>query len=174
MLGLKLIHVSKRSPRWAPVNKWNLHWKVYNSHWNIFQVAFPRSIVPFTIVCAMGLVSLRPRSRLCVRRSAWNGRIVSVLISWRMTPPGGIHTAGFTWTRSLWYQLTIPIIMPNWAERVGTLYRAHTAGGSYDDIIKWKLFPRHWPFVRGIHRSPVNSPHKGQWRGALMFSVICA
>ena len=31
-----------------------------------------------------------------------------------------------------------------------------------------------WPFVRGIHRSPVNSPHKGQWRGALMFSLICA
>ena len=24
-------------------------------------------------------------------------------------------------------------------------------------------FPRHWPFVRGIHRSPVNAPHKGQW-----------
>ena len=33
--------------------------------------------------------------------------------------------------------------------------------------------PRYWPFVRGIHRSPVNSPHKGQWRGALMFSLIC-
>ena len=27
--------------------------------------------------------------------------------------------------------------------------------------------------ARGIHRSPVNSPHKGQWRGALMFSLIC-
>ena len=26
----------------------------------------------------------------------------------------------------------------------------------------------------GIHRSPVNSPHKGQWRGALRFSLICA
>ena len=25
-----------------------------------------------------------------------------------------------------------------------------------------------------IHRSPMNSPHKGQWRGALMFSLICA
>ena len=25
----------------------------------------------------------------------------------------------------------------------------------------------------GIHRSPVNSPHKDQWRGALMFSLIC-
>ena len=28
--------------------------------------------------------------------------------------------------------------------------------------------------VRGIHRSLVNSPHKGQWYGALMFSLICA
>ena len=43
----------------------------------------------------------------------------------------------------------------------------------HDDVIKWKLFPRHWPFMRGIYRSPVNSPHKGQWRGALMFSLIC-
>ena len=39
----------------------------------------------------------------------------------------------------------------------------------HDDVIKWKPFPRYWPFVPGIHQSPVNSPHKGQWRGALMF-----
>ena len=45
---------------------------------------------------------------------------------------------------------------------------------NHDDVIKWKHFPRYWPFVRGIHRSTVNSPHKGQWRGALMFSLICA
>ena len=44
----------------------------------------------------------------------------------------------------------------------------------HDDVIKWKHFPRYWPFVRGIHRWPVNSPYKGQWRGALMFSLICA
>ena len=44
----------------------------------------------------------------------------------------------------------------------------------HDDVIKWKHFPRYWPFVRGIRRSPVNSPRKGQWRGALMFSLICA
>ena len=43
----------------------------------------------------------------------------------------------------------------------------------HDDVIKWKHFPRNWTFVRGIHRSPVNSPHKGQWSGALMFSLIC-
>ena len=47
-------------------------------------------------------------------------------------------------------------------------------GLHHDDVIKWKHFLRYWPFVRGIHRSPVNSPHKGQWRGALMFSLICA
>ena len=29
------------------------------------------------------------------------------------------------------------------------------------------------PFVRGIHRWSVDSPHKGQWHRALMFSVIC-
>ena len=39
---------------------------------------------------------------------------------------------------------------------------------------KWKHFPRYWPFVRGIHRSQVNSSHKCQWRGALMVSSISA
>ena len=48
------------------------------------------------------------------------------------------------------------------------IYRSH------DDVIKWIYFPCYWPFVRGIHRSPVNSPHKGQRRGALVFSLICA
>ena len=54
----------------------------------------------------------------------------------------------------------------------------------HDDVIKWKHFPRYWPFVRGIHRSPVNSlrgihrspvnsPHKGQSSRALVFSLIC-
>ena len=43
-----------------------------------------------------------------------------------------------------------------------------------DDVIKWEHFPCCWPFVRGIHRFPMNSPHKGQWHGALMFSLTCA
>ena len=54
------------------------------------------------------------------------------------------------------------IMMPLWA-----------MWPNYDDVIKWKHFPRYWPFVRGIHRSPVNSQHNGQWRGSLMFSLIC-
>ena len=44
----------------------------------------------------------------------------------------------------------------------------------HDDVIKWKHFPHYWPFARGINWSPVNSPQKGQWRGVLMFSLICA
>ena len=34
---------------------------------------------------------------------------------------------------------------------------------AHDDVIKWKHFPRYWTFV-----------HRGQRRGALMFSLICA
>ena len=44
----------------------------------------------------------------------------------------------------------------------------------HDDVIKGKHFLRHWPFVRIINRWSGNFPHKGQWRGALMFSLISA
>ena len=33
------------------------------------------------------------------------------------------------------------------------------------------ILRRYWPFLQGIHRSPVNSPHKGQWRGAFFLSA---
>ena len=42
-------------------------------------------------------------------------------------------------------------------------------------LSKRKHFLRYWPFVRGIHWWPVtvDSPHKGQWCGALIFSLLC-
>ena len=43
----------------------------------------------------------------------------------------------------------------------------------YDDVIKWKHFPGYWPFVQGIYQLLMNSLHKGQWHGALMFLLIC-
>ena len=43
-----------------------------------------------------------------------------------------------------------------WESRL--VFTLHT----HDDVIKWKHFPRYWPFVRLIHRSPVYFPHKGQ------------
>ena len=38
---------------------------------------------------------------------------------------------------------------------------------NHDDVIKWKHFHRYWPCA-------VDSPHKGQWYRALMFSLTCA
>ena len=75
-----------------------------------------------------------------------------------------------------WYQFsyTVP---PEWVRWVPIAMRGcgAIAGITWwmDDVMKWKHFPRYRPFVRGIHRSSVNSPYKGQRRRALMFSLIC-
>ena len=49
-----------------------------------------------------------------------------------------------------------------------------TPSSHHDDVIWWKHFPRYWSFVRGIYPSTVDSPHKGQWRGALLSSLMSA
>ena len=45
------------------------------------------------------------------------------------------------------------------AKCVRTYIRHVHFASLHDDVIKWKHFPRYWPFVRGIHRSTVNSTH---------------
>ena len=46
------------------------------------------------------------------------------------------------------------------------------------DVMKCEIFrvtgPLCGEFTGHQYRSPVNPPHKGQWRRALMFSVICS
>ena len=37
---------------------------------------------------------------------------------------------------------------------------ARDSWSNQDDVIKWKHFPRYWPFVRGIHRSSLNSSQR--------------
>ena len=92
----------------------------------------------------------------------WNGSHVSAAMLWgrdKMVP------------LSRWY---IQINFPVWNCVIIFFFKFDlSAFLNHDDVIKWKHFPRYWPFVRGIHRSLVNSPHKGQWRGALIFSLIC-
>ena len=61
-----------------------------------------------------------------------------------------------------------------WKYSVGLYAKVFWQCPAHDDVIKWRHYPRYWPFVRGIHQPPVNSAHKGQWHGALMFSLICA
>ena len=68
----------------------------------------------------------------------------------------------------------ICVIGPQWVRNLSTNDKKIDRHTYHDDVIKWKHFPRNWPFVREIHRSPVNFPHKGHWRGALMFSLIYA
>ena len=78
---------------------------------------------------------------------------------------GAIHTVSLCPCTCLYLVCVVKCMFP--------LSTTTVTGIVHDDVIKWKHFPRYWPFVRGIHRSPVNSPHKGQWRGALMFTLIC-
>ena len=81
----------------------------------------------------------------------------------------GFHFAD---TRFYWYRSVV--LLYNFIVVCFIWYSAVHFSIHHDDVIKWKHFPRYWPFVRGIYRSTVNSPHKGQWHGALMFSLICA
>ena len=123
-----------------------------------------------------------PRWKQRLIQSAW--LIACFLMLWRHKEPG--H-------QQPWYQPSstgIPVRRQNGLTHI---VRGHDYSGQtwsilsaaalspsvvkpliHDDVIKWKHFPRNWPFVREIHRSPVNFPHKGQWRGALMFSLIYA
>ena len=83
---------------------------------------------------------------------------IEIMITWQSK---SIHFLSTCTQDEVWYMAcAIPSAMFN------QLYP--------DDVIKWKHFARYWPFVRGIHRPSVNSPNKGQWRGALMLSLICA
>ena len=66
-------------------------------------------------------------------------------------------------------KMHLQILIGNWQSRLRCVkYQSKSC------VLTWLRHPRYWPFVRGIHRSPVNSPHIDQWRRALTFSLICA
>ena len=87
-----------------------------------------------------------------------------------------MHPSPLKWTLSKGHVYNsnrychIIISFPEWFQ----LYSSCFLIIQHDDVIKWNNFPRYCPFVRGTHWSLVNSPHKDQWRGALMFSLIYA
>ena len=79
------------------------------------------------------------------------------------------HLFIFWTTNSLQYELI------NWRiKRINTKALYHWPTALMITSSNGNTFRVTGPLVRGNHRSPVNSPHKGQWRGALMFSLICA
>ena len=71
------------------------------------------------------------------------------------------------------FSLTVAILF-GWHFENGRREARYREARYHDDVIKWKHFPRYWPFVMGIHQSPMDFPHKDQWRGASIFSLICA
>ena len=86
--------------------------------------------------------------------------------AWSIVKSSCIAFWKLMWEKLQWYD-------PSWLRKPQGSTLLCIPFAIHDDVIKWKHFPCYWPFVRGIHRSPVNSPHKGQWRGALVFSLIC-
>ena len=93
---------------------------------------------------------------------------VQLIMMWKVTVHNDDSVHSSVTGRTLRHLQYIPWIMHAVCTFCGSRRVSH------DDVIQWKYFPRYWPFVRGIHRSPVNSPHKGQWCGDLMFSLIYA
>ena len=60
-----------------------------------------------------------------------------------------------------------------WGQHSLELSRVYCVLCFMKNVIKLKQFPLNWPFVRAIDQSRWIPPHKGQWRGALVFSLIC-
>ena len=95
-------------------------------------------------------------------------------IRYQLHSPSIFIIIHFAW---IWIWMTLTLILLIWDcnasnDNSGQFSLEDCLHDVHDDVIKWKHFPRYSPLVRGIHRSPVNSPHRGQWRGAMMFSLI--
>ena len=79
-----------------------------------------------------------------------------------------ILNAGYEYQLPVMRQMALFISMTNISRK---RFGPQGENTKQNDVIKWKHFPRNESSVRGIHkgnhRSPVESSHKGQWRGAL-------
>ena len=166
---------------------WVLHWRycrIYSFHYNYVMMNDTASqITGLTIVCSTVYSSADQRKHQSSASLAF-GRGIHW---WPVNSPhkrpvvyeadvvhpqlwGYVYSLLFQWFLGLlivclktirWPTVEHPDLPPAWALVI------------HDDVIKWKHFRVNWPFVRGIHWSPVDSHHKGQKRRALMFSLIC-
>ena len=95
--------------------------------------------------------------------------------TWVLSAPGGPHVPCYQGRLqcSAWYSYFCKAFIPDifsltqvsekrgafcevkWGPTVCATF--HIFFIAHDDVIKWRHFPCYWPFVRGIHRSPVPS-----------------
>ena len=100
-------------------------------------------------------------------------RILPKTVGTRPDRPGYVLWLGSTWWR---HQMEIFSISLALCAGNSLVPSQSPVNRSFDVFFAWwrhQTFFALMPFVRGIHRSPMNSPHQGQWRGALKFSLIC-
>ena len=145
-----------------------------------------QSIIPVSTVQAFIQEMLAYYAMLGVRKEVITRTVLYLWfqVTWDQSKPMRQDVAYATSSRilHLWRLLWLAETVLTWPESIGSQWmqwQQHFLKViHYDvihyDVIKWKHFLRNWSFVRGTHSSPMNSPHKGQWRGALMFSLICS
>ena len=154
MLGLKLIHVSKG----APGISWDIWVRSRNCDclvtWFCYQLGPTHncqatrqgySYAKYSDITRALRCFISPATRLFVP-------VCSALT--RPWSPVIIHTH---WQTHMQVKHTCTL---SWLYLYGSV--CHIFSSVRDDVIIWKHFPRYWSFVRGIHRSQLNSPHKGQ------------
>ena len=95
----------------------------------------------------------------------WKWRHISIMAS-RVT---GSWAVCLTFS-SGWRKETTKLLI------IGSLWLESTGASTEKITSTWwchqmETFSALLAICAGIHRSPVNSPHKGQWRGALVFSL---
>ena len=102
--------------------------------------------------------------RQCSTRSEWRISQIAMFMGPTLGPPGSYQMGPMLdpWTL-LW-----GIHQPTWPSFVIMGLSHKCSMPCHDGVIKWKHFPCYWSFVGNIHRSSVDSPHKGHWRGTLI------
>ena len=137
-----------------------MKWKHFSRYWPFVREAFR-----FYLICA------------------WIKQLSKQSCRWWFETP----------SRSLWHQCKDPSSSTSWlwhgnqplpllrrgGDPIAWLYMALQMIAYRDPSIRryavpwWRhqmeTFSAYWPLVWGIHRSLVNSPHKCQWRGAVLF-----
>ena len=88
-----------------------------------------------------------------------NANDTDSLCSWRIALSGSAVSSPGISTLYEWYH-------SNEAKQLKARSRLH------DNFMRWRWFPRYWPFVRGIHQCLVDIPPKTSVTWALMFPLV--
>ena len=134
-------------------DKVTLRWSIHRNGWIYLPTENHQPTVPAFTTSGINDISVLIVLYCSGSDHGASPSTVPVSQSWRLWgPPEILPTLSLraTWPR--------PELAHTRSAKVSSLHLVWAKVG-HDGVIKWKQFPCYWPFVRGIHRSPVNSPH---------------